>query len=311
MAGITHSAFRRLVADFGGYGVLYTEMLSPRALLHENLETSPWCKTRPSEGRVIYQLRLSGPDNVALVVERLRRLNPFGLDVNLGCPAPEIVRNNSGMALFRDRDRAAATIEAIRRAWDGVLTVKCRLGDNTPEWQDYLAGMLTMYRDGGVDAVVLHPRFADERRKRLARTEGYIFALAQTDIPVIANGDIGSIEQIQRIRSACPNIAGFMIGRHAVVKPWIFAQISGLTVEIDYAEVWQRFYDYLLEDFPPERAIGRLKEFSGYYARNFFFGHNLHMAVQSATNLTILRSRAMQFLTAGPQLACQPLVDGL
>jgi hypothetical protein len=102
-----------------------------------------------------------------------------------------------------------------------------------------------------------------------------------------------------------------MIGRMAVVKPWIFAEIAGQRPEIDFWEVWERFFVYLSEDFPPERAIGRLKEFTTYYARNFLFGHELYRAVLSSPTVDIARERARRFLTGRPGLCREPSVAGI
>src|SRR5512134_3989837 len=90
MAGVTHSAFRRLLSDFGGYGALYSEMLSGKYLLHEDLERSPWLKRRPAEGRVIYQLLMSDDDRLPEIAARLRRLAPDAIDLNLACDAPSV-----------------------------------------------------------------------------------------------------------------------------------------------------------------------------------------------------------------------------
>src|SRR5512146_1706289 len=102
MAGITNSAFRRLLADFGGYGALSTEMLSPSAFLHEDPAKSSFSRRRDCEGPVIYQLRISGKEDIEATFAKLEAQNPVAIDLNLGCPAPEIQHQASGAALFRD-----------------------------------------------------------------------------------------------------------------------------------------------------------------------------------------------------------------
>jgi tRNA-dihydrouridine synthase B len=97
-----------------------------------------------------------------------------------------------------------------------------------------------------------------------------------------------------------------MIGRMAAIAPWIFTVFSGKGSPVDHAAVWDRFFLYVNEDFEPTRAIGRIKEFTAWYARNFFFGHNLFVAVQGAPTLEDVRERAMAFLTRSPQLAENP-----
>ena len=76
-----------------------------------------------------------------------------------------------------------------------------------------------------------------------------------------------------------------MLGRIAAVKPWIFREFAGLPAwTVDHPEVWDRLYRYTLEDMPPERAFGRLMEFTFYFAKNFFFGHELYKCIQKARN---------------------------
>lgn len=311
MAGITHSAFRRLAADFGGYGALSTEMLSARAVCAENVASSPFTKKRPSEGALIYQLVLADADRIGRVVEKLSTLEPFCIDVNIGCSAPEIRRQGGGVALFEDRDRLRAVLAAVRRSWQGALTVKCRLGARSNQWQERFAARLKIIEDAGVDAVTVHPRFSDEKLKRKARHDLFPWIVAQTRLPVIGNGDVADAAHVRRLlgEGGC---AGCMIGRMAVVKPWLFRELSGGgPVPIDYCDVWNRFYDYTCEDFPPEKAIGRVKEFSAYFAANFFFGHELYRRVQGAADLATLRSRANDFLRGTPALVDAPSVMGI
>ncbi len=307
MAGITHSAFRRLVADFGGYGALYTEMLSGRALLHEHLHASPFTKRRPCEGSVFYQLGLNGNEDIGAVVARLKSIQPFALDLNLGCPAPEILRTGAGAALFADLRRLDAVLGAIRRGWDGVLSVKCRLGGSEEQWREEFAERFRLFELHGVDAITVHPRFFGEKLKRSARWKYLEWIASHTSIPLIANGDITAPNEAAKLCAA----RGVMLGRIVVVKPWIFQEFAGQSVAVDYAEVWERFYGYVMEDFPPEKALGRLKEFSAYYSRNFFFGHVLFREAQGARSLERLRDAAMSFLSASPRPVAEVSVAGV
>ena len=311
MAGITHSAFRRLAADFGGYGALCTEMLSAPAVCNENIETSPFTKKRASEGAVIYQLRLTGDENLALTIDRLRSLEPRGIDVNLGCPAPEVQRQGGGIDLFADRERLKRVLAETRRLWTGTLTVKCRLGNRADNWQEIFADRLKLFQESGIDAVTVHPRFFNEKLKRTARWELFPWIASFTTLPLIANGDISRPDTRTLALLDSGRCSGLMIGRMAAVRPWIFREFSGAMPAIDYLDVWTRFFNYTLEDFPPEKAIGRIKEFSAYYAQNFKFSHDFYRLVQGAGDLNTLKSRATKFLSANPEIAKGPSVMGI
>jgi tRNA-dihydrouridine synthase B len=304
MAGITNSAFRRLLADFGGYGALYTEMLSASALLQENITQSAFSKRRDCEGLVIYQLRTSGEEDIEAIIKKLESQNPFAIDLNLGCPAPEIRKQASGIALFRDFERLKLVLKRIRACYRGTLTVKCRLGDDPERWREPFQERLKLFEDFDVHAITVHPRFSNEKLKRRARWQEFPWVAARTKLPVIGNGDVCSLRDVHDNQSCFSPLAGLMLGRIVAQKPWIFREFALCPArEINYAEIWDRLYRYTLEDLPPERALGRMKEFSAYYSRNFFFGHELYKGSLKARNILEIHETAMRFLESNPKLA--------
>lgn len=304
MAGITNSAFRRLLADFGGYGALFTEMVSASAFLRERPDQSPFTKRRENEGAVIYQFRISGEEDLDAVFRKAEQLESFAIDLNLGCPAPKIQHQASGAALYRDFDRLKDVLERIRKAYPGSLTVKCRLGDDPERWRQPFVERLQLFEDHDVQAITVHPRFSGEMLKRHARWNEFPWIVSQTRLPVIGNGDVCSLKDIETHREWFEPLTGLMLGRIAAVKPWIFREFAGLPrLEVDHAEVWDRMYRYTLEDFPPDRAYGRLMEFTFYYAKNFFFGHEMYKGIQRAKTPEEIREGAMRFLESEPRLS--------
>jgi tRNA-dihydrouridine synthase len=303
MAGITNSAFRRLLADFGGYGALFTEMVSASAFLREKPDQSPFTKRREREGSVIYQFRISGTEDIEAVFRKAEQLEAFAIDLNLGCPAPKIQQQASGAALFRDFDRLKGVLGRIRKVYAGTLTVKCRLGDDPERWREPFVERLRLFEDHDVHALTVHPRYSGEMLKRHARWREFPWIVSQTRLPVIGNGDVCSPKEVEAYREWFQPLAGLMLGRIAAVKPWIFREFAGLPpLAIDYTEVWERMYRYVLEDFPPDRAYGRLMEFTSYYAKNFFFGHEMYRAIQRAQTVTGVREGALGFLASQPRL---------
>jgi tRNA-dihydrouridine synthase len=304
MAGITHSAFRRLLGDFGGYGALFTEMVSASAFLRENSGQSPFTKRRESEGAVIYQFRISGAEDIEAVFRKAEQMQPFAIDLNLGCPAPKIQQQASGAALFRDFDRLQEVLTRIRKVHAGPLTVKCRLGDDPERWRQPFVERLRLFEDHDIQAITVHPRFSGEMLKRHARWNEFPWLAAQTRLPVIGNGDVCSLQDIENHREWFAPLAGLMLGRIAAVKPWIFREFAGLPrLEIDHLEVWERMYRYTMEDFPPERAYGRLMEFTFYFAKNFFFGHEMNKGIQRAKQPEEIREAVLRFLETKPRLS--------
>jgi nifR3 family TIM-barrel protein len=300
MAGLSHAALRQLIEPFGGCGLYVSEMLSCRAVVHERPGSSFHLGRFAGERPFFYQLVGNDPEAMARAIEHLERVSEEsgapvdGFDINMGCAAPQVRNRGLGCGLMRDPDLAAKVVAACRRATTLPLTVKMRLGRE--EAFESTAAFGRMLEDGGVDAVTLHPRLAKERFRRRARWRYVGMLKRELHIPVIGNGDIACREDVQRRvnETACD---GVMIGRMAVRKPWIFREIAGFdeAMDVDMVSVWKEFLELLKMHLPPERRLGRLKEFTHYYAGNFRFGHRLATSVQNAGSLEEAAGRAGEF----------------
>lgn len=301
MAGITHSAFRRLIAHFGGYGALYTEMVPPHTLISENCATSSLTKRRSEEGAVIYQMVITGSGSVDVAAKNLVALEPFAIDINLGCPAPMISRKGGGKALYDDIDRLRHILETVRRHWMGPLMVKCRLGHEKPDWQEQFLRRIELFKSVGVDALTVHPRFFHEKLKRQARWHYFPWIKTHWEGTLIGNGDMVDRRALELLTPG--SCDGLMIGRGAIRKPWFFRELCGDTVQIDYKTIWNMLYEFTREDFTDSRALGRMKEFTSHFALNFFFGHELFTVSQGAVSCEELYARVNAFLAADPRVS--------
>ena len=310
LAEVTHSAFRRLVAELGGCGLQFTEMLAGRALLAENLRTSPYAKRRPVERVLFYQLMLRPGDPIARIVDRLADVGPDGIDVNLACDAPTIRTLGAGSALFDDAAALATVLRDLRRYWTGPLSVKIRLGHATADCEARLAERLRLIEDAGVDAITVHARFFEDKRRRPARHDRLAWATDRTRLPIIANGDILGARTVDGRPAAFDAVAGMMIGRLAIAQPWVFAGWDR-PIEIDPAAVWLRLHDYVAEDFEPATGVKRMRLFTKYFARNFVFGHTFESAVCSAPSMDAARAAATAFFETQPARHADASVLGL
>ena len=122
-------------------------------------------------------------------------------------------------------------------------------------------------------------------------------------LPAVARIETGPISAL-RWGTESPRVV-FLHGGGQNAHTWDTVVLGlGLpALAIDHREVWNRLYRYTLEDMPPERAFGRLKEFTFYFAKNFFFGHEMFKGIQKARNPEEIRAAADAFLAAGPQLS--------
>jgi tRNA-dihydrouridine synthase len=310
LAGYTHSAFRRLVAELGGCGAMWTEMLAARQILSENFRSSPWVRRRPQENSLVYQLMISAADPVERVLDRLGEAGVEVLDLNLACNAWTIRSCSAGSALFEDFDALRSLLHQVRRHWPHVLTAKIRLGHQRPEWQPRLVERFGLLEEAGVDAVILHPRFFEEKFRRRARHELFPWAASLTRLPLIANGDLSGPETLLGRAEMFKPVSALMLGRMAVARPWIFAT-WGRSENIDLAAIWNRMWQYVTEDFPPPVALRRLQMFTKYFAANFKFGHSFNVDLGQATSLAEIHQRAQAFFSRGPETVARPSVAGL
>lgn len=310
LAEITHSAFRRLLAEFGGCGAQFTEMLSGRHILKEDLFRSPYLRRSAAEKKLFYQLMLRRTDPVDRIVGRLSELGPDGLDINLACYAPVIRQLDAGSRLFENLPALAEVLQAVRKYWPGLLTVKIRLGHDTIGSEERFTERLRVIEESGVDAITLHTRFFEDKFKRRSRHELFQWAATQTRLPIFANGDILGAETVRQNPDLFRNVAGLMLGRMAAARPWLFAAWDR-ELSVDFGQVWRRLYEYIREDFSPELALRRIRLFTKYYARNFHFGHTFNTSIQNAPTLEAMRERAAAFFDTGPAVFAEPSLQGL
>ncbi len=306
MVGLTHSALRRLVRELGGVGLLSTEMLAARRLPHDNPACSPYLTRHLTEKPLSYQLLLTRLEDVAGAVAALVKLQADAVDLNLGCPAPEIRRQGGGSRLMEDPGLVRRLVSEVRRRTDLPLSAKIRLGETLD--LDRLRDFCLMLEDCGIDLLTVHARLRGEPFCRKPRWPWVGRVKSWLRIPVVANGGIFSPADARNCL-AQTGADGLMIGRGAAISPWLFreiaaaagtvgGQLAATSEEPDKNAVYLRFIDLLEESFAPERRLGRLKEFTHYYARNYTFGHHLAAAVQNSPGLVEARQRALDFFAA-------------
>lgn len=299
MVGISHSAMRTLVQELGGVGLLFTEMLSAKRLPDENENVSPSLIRSADEFPLFYQVFLNNSSVVLPALEKLHKINPQGVDLNFGCPAPKLRKQGAGCFLTKDRSLVKKIISTFRKNTSLPLTAKVRLGDT----HDIVAftEFCKIVEGEGVDCLTIHARFNNEKFCRKPRWHWIEKAKNCIKIPIIANGGIFTVEDARKCLTVS-GADGLMIGRGAAWRPWIFSdiceQVYGLSKKrekLHAQDVYNRFFELLIERFTRERRLGRLKQFTHYFARTHTFGHHLASAIQSSDTMEQALERSNVF----------------
>src|SRR5206468_9290104 len=158
MAGMTDSAFRRLVKRHGGCGLVVTEMVSAEGLVRGIDRTLEYAEYTEEERPVSIQVFGGDPETMASAAQIVEQMGADIVDVNMGCPVPKIAKHNAGCSLMREPEHAAAVISAMAKTVTIPVTVKMRAGWD--EWERNAPALAKMVEDAGAAAVTVHGRTA-------------------------------------------------------------------------------------------------------------------------------------------------------
>ena len=222
MAGVTALPFRLLCKEMG-CGLLYTEMISAKALYYKNKNTLPLLETDPKEQPLAVQLFGSEPELMADMAKTLEDKGYQFIDINMGCPVPKIVNNHEGSALMKEPVLVGKIIETMAKAVSLPVTVKFRKGF-TEETANAVE-IARIAQESGAAAVAVHGRTREQFYSGNADWDIIRKVKQAVSIPVIGNGDVTDVDSYLRMKEET-GCDGVMIGRAAKGNPWVFQQIS-------------------------------------------------------------------------------------
>jgi tRNA-dihydrouridine synthase B len=330
MAGMTDTAFRRLVKRQGGCGLVVSEMVSSEGLVRGIDRTLEYAEFTEEERPVSIQIFGGDPEKMASAAQIVEGMGADIVDVNMGCPVPKIAKHNAGCSLMREPAHAADVIRAMSRAVRIPVTVKMRAGwdaseINAPE----LARRL---EDAGAAAVAVHGRTAAQSYSGSSDWDLIARVAGDLSIPVFGSGDCIDPEQmVERLRSA--SVGGVLVGRGALRNPWIFEQAADLAAgrvprQISSAERGQFLLNYVdllinerlgeAEGFrhvapgqvplpaAPARGhdrwvINKLRALNSWYTKGLDNGSHLRVAINAAESIPQLRAVIEDFFFAQPR----------
>jgi nifR3 family TIM-barrel protein len=324
MAGMTDTAFRRLVKRRGGCGIVVTEMVSSEGLVRGIDRTLEYAEYTEEERPVSIQVFGGDPERMADAARIVEGMGADVVDINMGCPVPKIAKHQAGCSLMREPAHAASIVRAMARAVRIPVTVKMRAGWNE---QAINAPVLArMVEEAGAAAVTVHGRTAAQSYTGRADWDLVARIADAVTIPVIGSGDCVTAQDV--IARLALGVEGVLVGRGVLRNPWILAQARDLLAGRPARPVTRRMRgEFLLEyidlllgerieeadgfrhsapgaDAAPAPAalrsrerwvINKLRALNAWYTKGFDGGPHLRTAINATESIAGLRELIVRF----------------
>ena len=305
MAAITHAGFRCIVEPFGGCDEYYTEMINAGSYVNGGPFEKYYAVPDPVPEKVVWQITGKDCAHMAQAAAMLSSLQGTGIDINMGCSAPDIVHSGAGVSwMTKPLEETRTMVHEVKAAvGEKRLSVKLRLGGEDFTEQGFFQ-FTDMLVSEGVTQLALHPRTSREKYRLPPRWE-YVEQLAlrykEQGVSVILNGAVRDMPSLNAALAAAPHCAGVMIGRAAVTYPWIFAVLSAgvqhaaYRFTVDRELVALTFIDMLEKYQPAEFLKTRLQRFFAYYCMGFTFAHYFQTQMLNAKDCGDARLRVHDY----------------
>jgi len=326
MAGMTDTAFRRLVKRKGGCGLVVTEMVSSEGLVRGIDRTLEYAEYTEEERPVSIQIFGGDPAVMADAAQIVEGMGADVIDINMGCPVPKIAKHNAGCSLMREPEHAASVIRAMAKAVRIPVTVKMRAGWN--EHEITAPDLARRAEDAGAAALAVHGRTAAQSYTGSSDWSLIERVASSVSIPVFGSGDCVEPSQIVS-RLADTPVSGVLVGRGALRNPWIFQQAArsaeasetNVTLE-ERGKFLLEYIDLLLGEgvgeyngfrhtAPGQSAeaekhargrqrwvINKLRALNAWYSKGLEGGSQLRVAINSAESIDRLREIVVSFFAS-------------
>ena len=311
MATLSHEALRRAIYRHGGCDEYYTEMINAASLVNGGKFEKYYILNGPEPEKIVWQLTGDDGNKLAEAAAIVKEKGGLGIDINMGCSAPEIYKHGAGIAwMLKPQSETREMLRTVKASVGNMrFSAKIRLGDEDFTENSFFA-FVDMLLEEGITRIVLHPRTRKEKYSRPARWN-YIQKLidhvekssqipeSAQHISIVGNGCVHDISSFNALCKAAPQMDGIMIGRAAVQKPWIFAELSNIkfikfsnsnlsnfekrvypvSSAIDMYKEAEQFTADLIEYQPKEFYETRSKRFFTFFLDNFMYAHYLRSKI--------------------------------
>lgn len=297
MAGYTDFAFRSICQSYG-VGLTVTEMVSSKALTMGNELSHKMLYRADDDSPSFCQIFGHEPEVMAESVLIPEVFAFEGIDINMGCPVKKIVGNGDGSALLENPKLASQCISAVKLAIkDKPLSVKFRLGVSDASGAVDFAKMC---KDSGADFITVHFR---TRKQMYAGVADYTLLpqIASVGLPVFANGDVYTREQYDNLRNM--GAYGVAIGRGALGRPYVFAEIANESYQMDIYQTVAHHADLLLRIFSDRVVANEMKKHVCAYLKGKRNAKQTVVAVNVAQTVQQVLDEVAKYVSANPQYA--------
>ena len=288
LAGITDLPFRRIVREFSPDAPLVTEMISCHSLVGRHKNCLRNFDNYAAEGNVGAQIFGA---NIALMADAAKILQDAGakwIDINMGCPVPKVAtRAGAGAYLMQDHVLAGKIMDAVVRAVQIPVSIKTRLGwdEQHQDWAD----LIRIAGDAGVRFATLHGR----TRAQLYVGPAKLPVIENSPIPIIANGDIKTTDDVQVAESL--GYSGAMVGRGLMGKPWVLAEIMGEKPPLDVGHVVLQHLEYALEYYGETTAVPMFRKHAAWYSAGMKNSSEFRIKVNQISDSNLLKVAIREF----------------
>lgn len=265
MAGFTDLPFRLICEEYG-CNFTFTEMINAKALCYHDEKTTQMLDVSGQKKYVGVQIFGSEVEYIGKAVKILNDLGRFAhIDINMGCPAPKIVKNGDGSALMKNPSLASKIVEEAKKSSSIPVTVKIRKGfdDNNVNAVEFAK----MLEQSGADAITVHGRTTRQYYSGVADWDIIAKVKQDVKVPVIGNGDVKSPEDAKRMMEYT-NCDSVLIARAAQGNPFLFAQINDYFENASYddiqdsqrVEIALKHYKLSMEKFETSIAVREMRK---------------------------------------------------
>lgn len=298
MAGYTDLPFRTICEEYGAT-LTFTEMINAKALCYEDEKTFSMLNIKGQKENVAIQIFGSEVEFISGAVEIINSMNKFcHIDINMGCPAPKIVKNGDGSALMKTPQLASRIVESAKKVSKLPITVKIRKGfsDNNINAPEFAKLM----QDSGADAITIHGRTTNQYYSGVADWDIIKTIKEKLTIPVIGNGDVKTPQDAEKMFEYT-NCDAILIGRASQGNPFIFKQINDYFLKGFYEPVNDeekinialKHYNLAIENFGEDIAVREMRKQFNCYLK----GLKNSCLIKNTVNTELSSKKVIEILT--------------